>query len=93
MNASEILISLKAKNINYTVIAEAIGVSSGHVRNVAARIFTSREVAEAIAVALEKPFLDVFPEYAEKQPQIKKAKRKQAVDSLRMKIQATQEVL
>lgn len=81
---------LKRNNINYTVIAEAVGVTPSHVRNVALGIFTSHRVAKAIAVALGVPLLEVFPEYEGKEPRGKKReRRKKAVADLKKKIDKT----
>lgn len=62
MNSRDILESLQTRGLNFTIVAEAIGVSTNMVSSVAARKATSRRVARAIAKAISKPVERVFPD-------------------------------
>ncbi len=86
MNSKDIQKQLKENSINYSMIAEAVGVSPAHVRNVAERIFVSRRVAIAIATAINLPLYEVFPDYKNKVAKVKKEARKKTVSRLKKQI-------
>lgn len=65
MDSRDILSSLKSVGINFSIVAEAIGVSTNMVSSVAARKSTSRRVAHAIARAIDKPIEQIFPDKPE----------------------------
>ena len=84
MDSSEIRAELKAKGLNFSMIAEALEVSPQHVSRVARRKENSRRVALALAKAIGKTVKSVFPdkpEYA--RPPATPAARKRAVRQLR----------
>lgn len=66
MNGQQILQALNQKELNFSILAQACGTSVSHIRNVAYRVVTSNPVASKIALALELPFDEVFPDYAAK---------------------------
>lgn len=67
MNQKEIYQALKRKNLNASMIAEALGVSSQAVSNAIKQGKSSQRIAKAIAIAIDEPLEKVFPHYAEKQ--------------------------
>ncbi|AGI35955.1 helix-turn-helix domain-containing protein [Mannheimia haemolytica] len=69
MNQQEIYQALKSKNLNASMIAEALGVSSQAVSNAIKQGKSSKRIAKAIAIAIEQPLEKVFPHYARKQEQ------------------------
>lgn len=62
MDYSEIYEALKAKDFNWPICADAIGCSSSHVMNVAARRGESKTVAKKLAAIIGKPVQEVFPD-------------------------------
>lgn len=80
MDSRAILSSLKSAGINFSIVAEAIGVSTNMVSSVAARKATSRRVARAIARAIDKPIEQVFPDKPEYHSVVP---RKAKIDSLK----------
>lgn len=62
MDSRNILEALQAKGINFSIVAEAIGVSTNMVSSVASRKATSRRVAKAISKAIDLPIEQVFPD-------------------------------
>lgn len=71
MNGKQITKELNQKQLNYSMLSQAIGTSVSHVYNVAYRNTVSKPVAIKIAKAIEKPFEHVFPDYYEKAEQKK----------------------
>ncbi|AAP95436.1 DNA-binding protein [[Haemophilus] ducreyi] len=69
MNQQEIYQALKNKNLNASIIAEALGVSSQAVSNAIKQGKSSERIAKAIAIAIEQPLEKVFPHYAHKHQQ------------------------
>ena len=67
MNPKEIYQALKDKNLNASMIAEALGVSSQAVSNAIKQGKSSQRIAKAIALAIDEPLETVFPHYAQKQ--------------------------
>ncbi|MGX2951319.1 DNA-binding protein [Ursidibacter sp. B-7004-1] len=67
MNQQEIYQSLKSKNLNASMIAEALGVSVQAVSNAIKQGKSSQRIAKAIAIAIDQPLEKVFPHYAQKQ--------------------------
>jgi len=66
MKRADILKNLNEKNLNFSIVAEALDVAPGHVSAVAGRKATSKRVADALAKAIDKPLDEVFddvPEY------------------------------
>lgn len=66
MERADILKNLKEKNLNFSIVADALKVAPGHVSAVAGRKATSKRVAEALAKAIGQPLSEVFddmPEY------------------------------
>ncbi len=62
MNYSEIYEALKAKDLNWSLSAKAIGCSTSHLMNVAARRAESKSVAKSLSFLIDKPLSDVFPD-------------------------------
>ncbi len=60
MTFDEIKKSLKARDVNFTDIANALEVSLGHVTNVARGSAHSKNVANAISLSLGKSLTEVF---------------------------------
>ena len=84
MQGAEISRTLKEKGLNFALMAEACNVTTAHVYNVAYRNTTSFTIAKKIAYAIDLPFQQVFPEYANKE---EKTKRKaQKISSLSQKL-------
>ncbi len=88
MDKKEIQLALKAKELNFSMMAEALGVKPKTVISVTERTTRSRRVAQALAKAIEQPIKKVFPdipEYHTNTPvsEIKRTERKQKVDALR----------
>ena len=67
MNQKEIYQALKRKNLNASMVAEALGVSSQAVSNAIKRGKSSQRIAKAIAIAIDEPLEKVFPHYAQKE--------------------------
>lgn len=76
MNGSKISQTLKIKGLNFSILAEACGVTTAHVYNVAYRKTASLIIAKKIACAIDAPFQQVFPEYAEKAQKSEERARK-----------------
>lgn len=66
MNGKEISMSLNEKQLNFSMLATACDTSLSHIYNVAYRTTISRPIAEKIALAIGKPFAEVFPDYVAK---------------------------
>lgn len=67
MNQKEIYQALKRKNLNASMIAEALGVSSQAVSSAIKQGKSSQRIAKAIAIAIDEPLEKVFPHYAKKE--------------------------
>ncbi|MDE3963699.1 DNA-binding protein [Glaesserella parasuis] len=69
MNQKEIYQALKSKNLNASMIAEALGVSSQAVSSAIKQGKSSQRIAKAIAIAIaiDEPLEKVFPHYAKKE--------------------------
>ena len=65
MNQKEIYQALKRKNLNVSMIAEALGVSSQAVSSAIKQGKSSQRIAKAIAI--DEPLEKVFPHYAKKE--------------------------
>jgi len=71
MNSNEILSALKTNGLNFSIVADALGVSPQYVSRVASGKFHSYRVAAALAVAVDRSITDVFPNISEyKQPPV-----------------------
>ncbi|MDO4776320.1 MAG: hypothetical protein Q4A06_02580 [Cardiobacteriaceae bacterium] len=84
MKGEKISQMLKTKGLNFPLLAEACGVTTAHVYNVAYRKTTSLVIAQKIACAIDAPFQQVFPEYAEKAQ--KRVERAQKISRLSQKL-------
>ncbi|MCU7878331.1 MAG: helix-turn-helix domain-containing protein [Candidatus Thiodiazotropha sp. (ex Lucinoma borealis)] len=62
MNGDQILHFLRAFGLTFTDIAQALGVTPQHVGQVAHRKGDSTRIAKALAIALNKPVEEVFPD-------------------------------
>ncbi|MDE3932894.1 DNA-binding protein [Glaesserella parasuis] len=69
MNQKEIYQALKRRNLNASMIAEALGVSSQAVSSAIKQGKSSQRIAKAIAIAIaiDEPLEKVFPHYAKKE--------------------------
>jgi len=86
MQSQEILKILKTKNLNYSLVAEALGnISPPHVSAVARRKAQSLRVAKAIAKAVGEPIEQVFPDMPSYHT---KESRKERVAKLRKELAA-----
>lgn len=63
MNATEILKELHKFNSNFAQFNDELGVARGAVRKVAHRYEKSKRIAKLMAIKIQKPFTEVFPEY------------------------------
>lgn len=68
--------------MTWGIVASAIGCSSSHLMNVAARRADSKTVAEKLSKVLEKPVAEVFPDKP-KYHGDKKADRQSKVSGLK----------
>ena len=68
MNSEQIKTALREKNCTLAIIADSLGVAANAVSQVIHRHSRSFNIANGIAIILEKPINEVFPdvpEYAE----------------------------
>lgn len=78
MDTKQIKKELAARGFDFSMLAQAIEKSPSLVSKVASRKAISRPVATAIAKAIERPLLEVFPDVdVYHQPQTNAAERKQ----------------
>lgn len=90
METHEIKEALKSKGLNYSIVADALGVSPQHVSRVASRRHLSYRVAKALAKSLGKDITEVFPDVPdyESPPVPKKKERAAKVAAVRRVIAA-----
>ncbi|WP_257812240.1 HTH domain-containing protein [Aggregatibacter actinomycetemcomitans] len=81
MNQKEIYQALKNKNLNASMIAEALGVSYQAVSNAIKQGKSSERITKAIALAIDQPLEIVFPHYVQKKQ--KQIFRKKKVNELK----------
>ncbi|MCU7842163.1 MAG: helix-turn-helix domain-containing protein [Candidatus Thiodiazotropha sp. (ex Troendleina suluensis)] len=83
MNGDQILHLLKAIGLNFTDIAQALGVTPQHVGQVAHRKGDSIRIAKALSIALNRPVEEVFPDRPQYHCHPDPAKRQQLLDAVR----------
>lgn len=83
MNGDQILQSLKAIGLNFTDIADALGVTPQHVGQVAHRKGYSLRIAKAFSIALNKPVEKIFPDCPQYHCHPDPKKRQQRLDAVR----------
>lgn len=86
MSGDKIHQSLRSQNLTYSDLARLLGVTVQHISGVCHRKTYSARVAKAIAVAIGKPLVEVFPDvpqYFNKVRQIDPKARAAGIEKVR----------
>lgn len=83
MTPIQIKQALAARGMNLSLLAASLNVSKAAVGMTVNRRMTSVSIAQAIAKAINKDFLTVFPDYVEIVPQVRAKIDAHSVENLR----------